>query len=149
MADYPLNLLLLQAFTGLALGAVYVLLATGLSLIFGLLTVVNFAHGAFFMVGAYAGLFLFGITQGQVAGFASLGSWGSFLGAVLATAAFIWRINTAKEPFVSPALFRIPLYVTALVIGFFTMFANLAALVLVPLLVVEASGLAPACLIAQ
>jgi branched-chain amino acid transport system permease protein len=32
-----------------------VLLAVGLSLIFGMLTVVNFAHGAFFMVGAYAG----------------------------------------------------------------------------------------------
>jgi len=31
----------------------FVLLAIGLSLIFGLLTVVNFAHGAFYMVGAY------------------------------------------------------------------------------------------------
>lgn len=55
---FPPDLLLLQAFTGLALGAVYVLLAVGLSLIFGMLTVVNFAHGAFFMLGAYAGVFL-------------------------------------------------------------------------------------------
>lgn len=62
MGDYPLTLIALQAFTGLALGAIYGLLATGLSLIFGLLTVVNFAHGAFFMVGAYAGLFLYGVT---------------------------------------------------------------------------------------
>ena len=46
----------LQLFTGLALGAIYVLLAVGLSLIFGMLTVVNFAHGAFFMIGAYVGL---------------------------------------------------------------------------------------------
>src|SRR5207247_3883864 len=44
--------------TGLALGAIYVLFAIGLSLIFGMLTVVNFAHGAFYMVGAYVGLFL-------------------------------------------------------------------------------------------
>ena len=51
----------LQLFTGLALGAVYVLLAVGLSLIFGMLTVVNFAHGAFFMVGAYAGYALYRI----------------------------------------------------------------------------------------
>lgn len=51
------QLLALQLFTGLALGAIYVLLAVGLSLIFGMLTVVNFAHGAFFMVGAYVGLF--------------------------------------------------------------------------------------------
>lgn len=52
------DLLALQLFTGLALGAIYVLLAVGLSLIFGMLTVVNFAHGAFFMLGAYAGLFV-------------------------------------------------------------------------------------------
>jgi branched-chain amino acid transport system permease protein len=49
----------LQLFTGLALGAVYVLLAVGLSLIFGMLTIVNFAHGAFFMVGAYTGYALY------------------------------------------------------------------------------------------
>jgi branched-chain amino acid transport system permease protein len=38
------------------------LLAIGLSLIFGMLTVVNFAHGAFYMLGAYVGLWL--LTQG-------------------------------------------------------------------------------------
>jgi branched-chain amino acid transport system permease protein len=57
MAGLTWDLIGMQAFTGLALGAVYVLLAIGLSLIFGMLTVVNFAHGAFFMLGAYAGLF--------------------------------------------------------------------------------------------
>ena len=51
-----LDLLALQLFTGFALGSVFVLLAIGLSLIFGLLTVVNFAHGAFYMVGAYVGV---------------------------------------------------------------------------------------------
>jgi branched-chain amino acid transport system permease protein len=56
------ELIALQLFTGLALGAVYVLLAIGLSLIFGMLTVVNFAHGAFFMLGAYVGLWL--LSQG-------------------------------------------------------------------------------------
>ena len=54
------ELLLLQAFTGLALGAIYVLLALGMSLLFGMLTVVNFAHGAFYMLGAYAGIALLG-----------------------------------------------------------------------------------------
>ena len=57
-----LNLFLLQIVTGVALGSVFVLLATGLSLIFGMLTVVNFAHGAFFMVGAYVGVFFLGLT---------------------------------------------------------------------------------------
>jgi branched-chain amino acid transport system permease protein len=52
MAGLSINLVLLQLFAGLALGAIYVLFAIGLSLIFGMLTVVNFAHGAFYMVGA-------------------------------------------------------------------------------------------------
>ncbi|MBP6530079.1 MAG: branched-chain amino acid ABC transporter permease [Burkholderiales bacterium] len=57
-----IELLLLQLMTGLALGAVYALLAVGLSLIFGMLTVVNFAHGAFFMVGAFFGVYFLGLT---------------------------------------------------------------------------------------
>ena len=62
MADITLNLLALQLVTGLALGSVYALLAIGLSLVFGMLTVVNFAHGAFFMVGAFLGVYFFGVT---------------------------------------------------------------------------------------
>ena len=58
MAGLTLDLIGLQLFAGVALGAVYVLLAIGLSLIFGMLTVVNFAHGAFYMLGAYVGLWL-------------------------------------------------------------------------------------------
>ncbi|PKO71191.1 MAG: branched-chain amino acid ABC transporter permease [Betaproteobacteria bacterium HGW-Betaproteobacteria-14] len=57
-----LNLLLLQTVTGIALGSVYALLAIGLSLIFGMLTVVNFAHGAYFMVGAYIGVYVLSAT---------------------------------------------------------------------------------------
>lgn len=58
MAGLSFDLIAVQLFAGLALGAIYVLFAIGLSLIFGMLTVVNFAHGAFFMVGAYVGLFV-------------------------------------------------------------------------------------------
>lgn len=39
--------------TGLGLGALYFLIASGLSLIFGLMDVLNFAHGAFLTIGAY------------------------------------------------------------------------------------------------
>src|SRR3954452_1860279 len=39
--------------TGLGLGAMYFLIASGLSLIYGLMGVLNFAHGAFLTVGAY------------------------------------------------------------------------------------------------
>ncbi len=58
-----LSTLLAQVFTGLVLGMVYVLLAIGLSLIFGLMTVLNFAHGALFMLGAYFGVFLLTCTK--------------------------------------------------------------------------------------
>jgi branched-chain amino acid transport system permease protein len=45
---------ILLTVTGLGLGAMYFLIASGLSLIYGLMGVLNFAHGAFLTVGAYA-----------------------------------------------------------------------------------------------
>lgn len=62
MEELSVSLLLSQLMTGIAQGAVYALLALGLSLIFGMLTVVNFAHGAFFMVGAFMGVYFYGVT---------------------------------------------------------------------------------------
>lgn len=53
-----LELIAMQLFSGVALGAVFVMLALGLSIIFGMLGIVNFAHGNVFMVGAYAGVFV-------------------------------------------------------------------------------------------
>ncbi len=45
--------------SGLTLGALYFMVTAGLSLIFGLMDVLNFAHGVFFMLGAYAGYTLY------------------------------------------------------------------------------------------
>ena len=47
----------LLTITGLGLGAMYFLIASGLSLIYGLMGVLNFAHGAFLTVGAYIAWF--------------------------------------------------------------------------------------------
>jgi branched-chain amino acid transport system permease protein len=63
VADLTLAALAAQVFTGLVLGMILVLLAVGLSLIFGLMTVVNFAHGSLYMLGAYFGFFLLGLTK--------------------------------------------------------------------------------------
>jgi len=60
--DVSLAALAAQIFTGLVLGMIYVLLAIGLSLIFGLMTVVNFSHGALYMLGAYVGFTLLRLT---------------------------------------------------------------------------------------
>jgi branched-chain amino acid transport system permease protein len=48
---------ILLTITGLGLGAMYFLIASGLSLIYGLMGVLNFAHGAFLTVGAYGAWF--------------------------------------------------------------------------------------------
>lgn len=50
-----MSTVLVLAVTGLGLGALYFLIASGLSLIFGLMRVLNFAHGALLGVGAYLG----------------------------------------------------------------------------------------------
>jgi branched-chain amino acid transport system permease protein len=48
-----MNVYLLQLVNGVGIGMLYFLLAVGLSIIFGLLRFVNFAHGAFYLLGAY------------------------------------------------------------------------------------------------
>ncbi|HVN23185.1 MAG TPA: branched-chain amino acid ABC transporter permease [Syntrophorhabdales bacterium] len=65
-----------QILNGIAFGMLLFLLAAGLSLMFGLMGIVNLAHGAYFMVGGYVGLtvleatdsFLLGIAAGAAAG---------------------------------------------------------------------------------
>ena len=54
MAEISWNIIAMQVFFGIALGCIFVLLSSGMSIIFGLLDVVNFAHGTFAMLGAYA-----------------------------------------------------------------------------------------------
>jgi branched-chain amino acid transport system permease protein len=86
------SLLALQLVTGIALGAIYALLAVGLSLIFGMLTVVNFAHGAFFMVGAFLGVYFQALT-------------GSFLLSLLITPLAVGAVGLATERFLVRPLY--------------------------------------------
>jgi branched-chain amino acid transport system permease protein len=61
--DYVLTVLLPQLLHGLVFGAALGLLALGLTVIFGLLGVMNFAHGELYMLGAYAGIAVIGVTH--------------------------------------------------------------------------------------
>ena len=69
-----MGFLLTQALNGLSFGALLFLLSSGLSLIFGVMKIVNVAHGSYFMIGAYIGLsvitrthnFLLGLVAGAV-----------------------------------------------------------------------------------
>ena len=56
---------LLLTITGFGLGAMYYLIASGLSLIYGLMGVLNFAHGAFITVGAYGASYFALIATGR------------------------------------------------------------------------------------
>jgi branched-subunit amino acid ABC-type transport system permease component len=60
--DYVGAILLPQLLHGVVFGAALGLLALGLTVIFGLLGVMNFAHGELYMLGAYAGIAVVGIT---------------------------------------------------------------------------------------
>jgi len=57
-----LGILLQIVFWGLYAGCIYILLATGLNLIFGVMKLVNFAHGEFLMIGAYVTATIFFLT---------------------------------------------------------------------------------------
>ncbi len=52
----PVDLLIIQTVNGVVAGMILALVASGLTLIFGIMDVVNFAHGEFFMLGAYVGV---------------------------------------------------------------------------------------------
>lgn len=49
-----------QLINGLTLGAIYALIALGYTMVYGVLRLINFAHGDIYMLGAYAGLFASG-----------------------------------------------------------------------------------------
>ena len=53
-----MNEILQQLINGLALGAIYALIALGYTMVYGVLRFINFAHGDVFMLGAFAGYFL-------------------------------------------------------------------------------------------
>ena len=73
-----------QVFNGLALGALLALIASGLTIIYGTLGVLNLAHGAMFMLGGYAGYVAFTYT-------------GSYIVAVVAGALFVMIVGVLME----------------------------------------------------
>src|SRR6187402_1970652 len=60
--DIPLDLILIQTVNGIVTGMILALVASGLTLIFGIMDVVNFAHGELFMLGAYVGVIVLSTT---------------------------------------------------------------------------------------
>jgi branched-chain amino acid transport system permease protein len=107
-----------QFLTGLASAASLFLVASGLSIIFGVTRIVNFAHGAFYMLGAYVAFTLTEYFSG------AFGFWGGIVAAALAVAALgvvveivlLRRIYHAPELFQLLATFGLTLMVEDLVV---------------------------------
>lgn len=70
-----------QLVNGLALGAVYALIAIGYTMVYGVLRFINFAHGDVFMLGSFTGYYL----APQIAKWFPIPSWGGWLVVMAAT----------------------------------------------------------------
>lgn len=92
-----------QFLSGLASAAALFLVASGLSIIFGVTRIVNFAHGAFYMLGAYVA---FSLTE-RLSG--TLGFWGGIVGAavIVALIGVLVEMLLLRRIYRSPELFQL------------------------------------------
>lgn len=95
------QLFLAQLFNGLILGAIYTLLAIGLSIIFGMMNFVNFAHGICYVMGAYTV-------------YAILSSTGNFWLGLLAAPVIAGLIGIILEAFLLKRLYKLQVVYTIL-----------------------------------
>jgi branched-chain amino acid transport system permease protein len=100
------HLVFMQLFNGLILGSIYVLLSLGLSIIFGMLGIINFAHGAFYMLGAY--------TAYTIVSYVFSSFWAAFVFSPIFMAGF----GAVCEYFLFRRLYKLPpLYVVLFTFG--------------------------------
>ena len=105
-----------QSFNGISYGALLFLLASGLSLIFGVMRIVNLAHGSYFMLGGYVGLTVALRTK-------------SFTLACIASAVAIALVGIGMERFFLRRLHSEVLGQVLMTIGFALIFQDLALLI--------------------
>src|ERR1700694_5783054 len=86
-----LNQVMLQLLNGLVVGSSLALVAAGLALLFGVLHIINFAQGDFFMLGGYAVWFALGLTHNYVLAIIIGTLLVAILGGLLLTA-IIWPL---------------------------------------------------------
>ncbi|WP_266080211.1 ABC transporter permease [Haladaptatus caseinilyticus] len=109
-----------QLLNGLTIGAVYVLLAAGLSIIFGVMDVINFAHGEFFALGAYLAFAIAAV------GFGTGAFWIALLVAPLLVALIAALIERGT---IRPLYGRNPLYHILLTFGLVLVFKDAISLI--------------------
>ena len=107
---------IVQTFNGLSYGALLFLLASGLSLIFGVMRIVNLAHGSYFLLGGYVGLSVIWKTK-------------SFPLALLCGAVAIALVGIGMERFFLRRLAGQTLGQVLMTVGFALIFQDLALLI--------------------
>ena len=111
------ELLLQQILNGLTIGAVYALIALGYTMVYGIIQLINFAHGEVFMVGAYMGLSVF-----LVRGLTGPGGVGWLLVALATAAVGCCLLGLAVERIAYRPLRHAPklsMLITAIGVSFF------------------------------
>jgi branched-chain amino acid transport system permease protein len=106
----------IQTLNGVSFGMLLFLLAAGLSLIYGLMKILNLTHGSFYLLGGYIGLVV-------------VHSTGSFVLAVLAGSLAIAVIGVLMERFLLRRFHLQELPQTLLTFGFLFIFSDLAILI--------------------
>ena len=111
-------------------GSFYALIALGYTMVYGVLLLINFAHGDIFMVGAYAGFFIAAFLLGLGTG---IPAWiilaVTIVGSMALTAGVGVTIErVAYRPLRERGAHRLYLVITALMIGLFLEYLNLATL---------------------
>lgn len=98
-----MGLFIAQLLTGLANAATLFLVASGLSLIFGVTRIVNFAHGSFYMLGAFVGYSLMQILPGAI------GFWASVLlsGIIVGLIGVVVETMVLRRVYQAPELFQL------------------------------------------
>lgn len=101
MGEFVVTLL-----TGLSSASALFLVASGLSIIFGVTRIVNFAHGSFYMLGAYFGWWLI---DKQGLGDTALGFWGAIIVAAIAVGLIgvVMEILLLRRIYKAPELFQL------------------------------------------
>jgi branched-chain amino acid transport system permease protein len=132
-----LDIFLQNLLNALQCGSFYALIALGYTMVYGVLLLINFAHGDIFMVGAYIGFFVATFLLGVVSNSAiPLPSWASWvilvltiLGSMVLTAGMGVTIErVAYRPLRERGVNRLYVVITALMIGIFLEYLNLSTL---------------------
>jgi branched-chain amino acid transport system permease protein len=111
-----MNMLIIHTLNGISFGMLLFLLASGLTLIFGLMNIINLSHGGYYLLGAYIGVTVITHT-------------GNFLLAILVSGISIAIIGVLMERFFLRELHLQPLPQVLLTIGFTFVFADIALMI--------------------